>query len=339
LALRVNRTSKTWVLIGRFGSRNATRRKLGEYPAMSLREARAEAMRWRALLAQGKDPAVPRVKRVTRFGDIAEAFIADAKRRGLRQIHKDANELTRELRSWWDRPIDAIDRMDVLHVIDAVTARSLWQAHHVFSNMSRLFNWAVERGTVDRSPCHGLRPSKLIGPKVPRDRILTDHELRALWHLCPQLGYPIGPLIRVLMLTGQRRSEVAGMRWSEIHNGAWTIPRERMKMKTAHVVPLVPEVRALLEELPRFSGDYVFTTTHGRLPVNGFSKAKKRIDALMRAPPWTLHDLRRTMRTHLSALPVPDLVRELVIGHMLSVVVTDTGREVVANIASGLVSR
>jgi integrase len=127
----------------------------------------------------------------------------------------------------------------------------------------------------------------------------------------------------MLALTGQRKSEVAEARWSEIDlkRKLWTIPAERMKAAAPHVVPLADDVVALLVALPRFNkGDCLFSTTFGTKPVNGFSKAKERLDRLMirelgKLPGFVLHDIRRTVRTRLSALPVPDLVRELVIAH------------------------
>jgi integrase len=128
------------------------------------------------------------------------------------------------LARWWHRPISAIERADVLHLIDAILARSSWAAHHAFSYISRLFGFAVERGIVAVSPCYGLRPSRLIGPKPPRERTLDDAELRALWIKPGELAYPGGPFIKMLILTGQRCGEVAGMRWSEIHNGNLWVP-------------------------------------------------------------------------------------------------------------------
>ena len=174
------------------------------------------------------------------------------------------------------------------------------------------------------------RPSKIIGAKEPRTRVLTDDELRALWRATGRLNYPLGPLVRMLILTGQRKSEVAEARWGEfdLKQKVWNVPVARMKMKAAHTVPLTDDVLALLKGLPRFDrGDHVFSTTFGLTPVNGFSKAKRAIDTAMleelnkmdpkaKLVPWVLHDIRRSMRTHLSALPVPDLVRELVIGHL-----------------------
>ena len=132
------------------------------------------------------------------------------------------------------------------------------------------------------------------------------------------MSYPYAPLIRFLLLTGQREHEAANARWSEFDLDAalWTIPSERMKGDRAHVVPLGPDALALFKALPRFKGgSHVFTTTAGEKPVNGFSKAKARLDRLSGVTGWRFHDLRRTMRTHLSALPIEDRVREAMIAH------------------------
>ena len=128
------------------------------------------------------------------------------------------------------------------------------------------------------------------------------------------------------MLTGARRSEVAEARWSEfdLQKKLWTIPAERMKAEAAHVVPLSDDAVAILSALPRFkSGDCLFSTSYGRIPVNSFHKAKAKLNAAMlaelngaRLPDFVVHDIRRTVRTQLSAIPnISDLVRELVIGH------------------------
>jgi integrase len=189
-----------------------------------------------------------------------------------------------------------------------------------------MFNWAIARGIygIDRSPCDRLKPAAVIGEKRARQRVLNDAEIKAFWAATETLGYPLGPLFRLLLITGQRKSEVAEARWSEfdLDKREWVIPAERMKAEAAHVVPLSDEAMRILAELPRFKhGDHLFTTTYGHKPINSFSKAKDRLDREMAkhlpvAPaPFVLHDLRRTMRTRLSALPVPDIVRELVIAH------------------------
>jgi integrase len=177
---------------------------------------------------------------------------------------------------------------------------------------------------LEASPCDRLEPKSIVGEKASRTRVLTDAEWRAVWNASESLGYPYGPLFCVLALTGQRRSEVAESQWSEfdLDKRLWVIPTERMKADAAHIVPLTDDALAILKSLPRFSnGDYLFSLKSGRSPVQSFNKAKRNLDAAMakklggKLSPFVLHDIRRSMRTGLSALPVPDLVRELVIGH------------------------
>jgi integrase len=181
-----------------------------------------------------------------------------------------------------------------------------------------MFNWACDRYDLEVSPCDRIKPSRVIGTKQPRQRVLSDDELRAFWATTGSMGYPFGPLFRMLLLTGQRRDEVGGARWCEFDLEAkvWTVPAERFKSDSTHLVQLTDDAVSLLEALPRFKGDHLFTTTAGAKPVSGFSKAKQVLDKGMPgSAPWVLHDLRRTVRTHLAALKVPDTVAEMVVGH------------------------
>jgi integrase len=320
---------------------------LREHGAATLAGAREKARQWKALIASGFDPrameerqrqAEHRQQRTT-FGAVAEDFIRDklpAERKG-REVEKD---IRREFMPVWGRrPIAEIAPLDVRNVIKAIKDRGApYQAHNLLGTASRLFSWAIDQHVygLETSPCERLKPKAIIGKKEFRTRVLDDDEWRALWRTTARLGYPYGPLFRLLALTGQRKSEVAEARWSEfdLQRKLWVIPAERMKSDRPHVVPLTHDVIAILESLPRFrKGDLLFSTTFGTKPVNGFSKAKERLDrrmlrswrALARArgedrrqaqiEPFVIHDIRRSMRTGLSALPVPDLVRELVIAH------------------------
>jgi len=124
--------------------------------------------------------------------------------------------------------------------------------------------------------------------------------------------------VRLLLLTGQRLREVAEMAWSEVDlaKAIWTVPADRMKADANHIVPLAPEAVAILESLPRWTGPFVFSTTGGRRPIANFSGIKEKFDALMPGvESWRFHDLRRSMRTGLSALRIPDTVSELCIAH------------------------
>jgi integrase len=166
----------------------------------------------------------------------------------------------------------------------------------------------------------------LIGERNIRDRVLTDPELGCFWRASEKLGYPFGKLFQLLALTALRRDEAAEAKWTEIGLDAklWLVPGARMKNGAAHAVPLTDDIARLLEGLPRWHGPHVFSTTGGRRPVSGFSKAKVRLDALMKADleaqgkqfePFVLRDIRRTVRTRLSGLPIDGEVKELLLSH------------------------
>jgi integrase len=209
----------------------------------------------------------------------------------------------------------------------------------------RLFNWAI--GTDDYglqlNPCDRLNSADLIGERHARDRVLTDDEIRALWRATERMCYPYGPLYRLLALTGLRIGEACSARCSEfdLKRGEWTIPASRMKKVKGgakpFMVPLTNKIMDLLDALPRFkSGDFLFSNSNGKHPLkpNHFSDVKERLDAIMleelkqmatesgkddkrvTLPDFVNHDIRRTVRTHLSALRIGEEVREAVLAHV-----------------------
>jgi integrase len=332
LALRVtDRGHKSFVLVTRYPSNpvHPTRRALGDVGAITLEQARQKARGWLALIRRGIDPKIEEAReradaqrrQSNSFAAVADEFL-ERHASGLKKSAEAKRIIETEfVKRWGSRPITDIMPEEVATAIRAIVKRGApYQAHNSFGYLRRLFNWAI--GThqfgIHVSPVERLRPKDLIGKREARERTLSDSELRAVWNTAGVIGYPYGYIFRLLILTGQREREVADMRWSEVDfdKKLWTIPAERMKGGRAHEVPLPPEALALFERLPRFSGgESVFTTTGGAKPVNGFSKAKTRMDKLSGVSSWVIHDLRRTMRTHLSALPMQDLVRELVIAH------------------------
>jgi integrase len=216
-----------------------------------------------------------------------------------------------------------------------------------------VFAWALAQDLygLETSPCQHVSAREVIGVKAKRLRVLTDAEIRLLWKVTTELGYPFGPLVRLLLATGQRLREIAHGEWREVNIGEalWVIPHTRMKGGITHELPLAPFAVEIVKSLPRFQdGTFMFSSTVGKRPVSGFSKYKLRLDkAILRehrralglpesdaelrralgladgAPiprdytiePWSFHDLRRTMRTRLSALPIPDEIKELMISH------------------------
>jgi integrase len=338
LGVRVSdKGRRTFVLMARYpGSDNPTRRALGTYGELTLEQARKKARDWLELIAKGIDPKdenersrqAEQRKREDTFGAVCEEFFQRHLSK-TRQARRAGVDIRREFISRWaDRPITEITRRDVLAVIDGCVDRgNPYQAHNLLGYARRIFNWAIARGVygLESSPCDRMRPKEVIGAKKVRIRVLSNDELRALWRASEAMGYPYGPLFQLLAVTGQRKSEVAEARWSEfdLEKKLWEIPAERMKSDAGHAVPLSDEAMKILQSLPRFTrGDCLFSASYGARPVvGGFDKMKKDLDARMQAelgrsfPPFVIHDIRRTMRTGLSTLPVPDLIRELVIAH------------------------
>jgi integrase len=334
---------RTFVLVARYPHHSQpARRALGVYDDMSLEEARDKAAQWRKEIKKGIDPTrAEKQKQVDKEREQKNIFRAvlaaynkdklDSLRRG-REVNRDLEKLADDT-DWGGRPITEITPLEVRDVIKQYKDRGkIHHAHNLLGYIRRLYDWAIDQeiyAGLETSPCDRLTPKKLIGKKTQRTRVLSDVELRVACIAAKRFGYPYGALFQLLMLTGQRKSEVAEMGWSEIDlaKKLWIIPPERMKADAAHVVPLSDDAIAVLTSLPRFDGDYVFSIRSGARPVAAFSEYKKRFDAeilkaLKEADPkaklshFVIHDLRRTVRTRLSAIPnISDLVRELVIGH------------------------
>ena len=350
-----DRGAKTFMLLTRYpGSDNPTRRALGEFPSLTLHEAREKAIQWRKQIKQGVDPSHQEAhqrraearRRANTFRSVAEDFITKklpSERKG-REVERD---IRRDLMpAFGDTPVTEITRLEIRDVIEAKKKTAATQARNLLTTAKRLFTWAVdqERYGLDASPADSIKPKSVFNEeKAVGDRILSDDELFALWRAALHTAYPYGPLYQILVLSAIRLNEVADASWPEfdIPKRIWTIPAERMKGKNGkarpHIVPLTDDMIAILGAVPRFkTGPYLFTTTFGEKPVYVSDKAKKRIDARMlrtlralarrrgedpasaELPHWTNHDIRRTVRSNLSALRVPPEVAEAVLSHTLT---------------------
>jgi integrase len=295
-----------------------------------LSAAREEARGAIAAMHSGVDPrtkkkeAVEAAKRreESTLGAVAERYITEHVAK-LKRPDEVAAGVRRAWEPIWSKPIAEVDEDDVSHIVREIAKDRQYAAYHAFAAGSGLFSWAIaqRRYGLKNSPFRSLKVKDLVGKRDPRQRILSDGELRALWRATSDeagLGYPLAPFVRMLALTGQRLREVAEAAWAEfdLDNRLWTIPPERMKGDGAHEVPLSEAVVRLLKELPRGRGQFVFSTTDGARPISGFSKGKTRLDrALGDIGGWRFHDIRRTVRTGLGGLPVPTKVAELVIAH------------------------
>jgi len=269
-------------------------------------------------VAQGKDPATVKQERRSdraRVDDtverLAHQFLEQyAKRQTRIGTYRATAGIFRRviLPAWGRRSVHDIARRDVIDLVEAVAVDRPVMANRAHAALSRFFRWLSVRDVIAASPCTGVpRPTR----ETPRDRVLTEGEIRRLWAACEALDAPARACIRLLILTGQRRGEIAALRWSEVGDGALTFPAARMKGKQDHAAPLSAQAAAIVESMPR-DGNYVF----GRSLLGDFARIKRALDAGMGdAPHWTVHDIRRSVASHMAKIGVAVPVIEKILAH------------------------
>jgi integrase len=297
---------------------------LGSYPAVDLKAARALAGKALRAVAEGRDPSreklLARAAKADSVDRVVEEFLERHVRRSNRP--RTAQETERLLRQhvlprWRGRMVHEITRRDVLDILDRVVdGGAPIAANRVLAAVRKFLNWCVARDLLAASPCAGVRPPTA---ERARDRVLSDDELRLAWQAADKLGGTFGPLVKMLALTGQRRDEVARMRWDELdfETRLWTLPPARTKNNQPHEVPLSKAALAVLQSVPRVADSPFVLTNGGPSPASGYSKGKRRLDALLPAdmPPWRLHDLRRTAASGMARLGINLPVIEKVLNH------------------------
>jgi integrase len=327
--------SKSWSLIFRLRGVQS-RMTLGTYPAIGLAEARRKAQDALRLVAEGK---APRPAKVT-LAPAAEARTlaaaidrylterpADKSRRTLRAEYliETGRTLTRDVKPiLGDRPLAALTGDDIKRLVRGIAKDRPSQANHVLAYLSAMLGWAVDEGLIEKSPAVGV---KMPAQKVERDRALDDDEIRLFWRACDDVGWPFGPLAQLLLLTGQRRDELAHATWREFDPGnqTWTLPAERAKNGRAHIVHLPRLALEILGTLQRHASKrgWVFATglSGADTPISGFGRGRERISAAMAARAgspidhFTLHDLRRSAATGMAALGVAPHVVDKILNH------------------------
>ena len=281
------------------------------YDALSLADARSQARKIIADAHAGTGPEVRRKREAKgTFGAVAAAFMSD-----FAHSHRTRGEMQRKIdvdvADWHDRQIADITRGDIKELIRLKARTAPIAANRLLSLITKIFNWALKEELIEASPAMLIdRPGK----ETDRERFLSADEIRIAWTAFDKLGYPWGSLYKMLLVTGQRRGEVAGMRWSELSPEGWRLPGERAKKGQGHLVPLSSLAREILDGAPEL-GELVFRS-RADTTLAGWSKSAKRLQAICPSmPPWHLHDLRRTFATHLRTLGIDRLVVSKLLNH------------------------
>ncbi len=321
----------SYILQFRMGGREANTRRytIGSHGSpWTPATAREEAQRLFVLIARGIDPVEVEKQRRREavdlaFSNYADRFEASCVGKGWRVL------VARTFRIHvkpilGSKPLPKITRSDVVTVFDRMPDGQVANRRNVFAVLRRMFRWAVSRGDIERSPMEGMETPPAV---KARDRWLSDKELARVWEHAPKTHPCFGPIVRLLIVTGQRREEVASLLWEELDRTElmWTLPGNRAKNGEPNRIPLNDLAVSVLNEVAG-SDDWprrgkIFATSTGK-GFTGYHKGKEKLDRLVTEDggdplaPWRLHDLRRTLATGFQRLGVRFEVTEAVLNHV-----------------------
>jgi len=301
--------TKTWTVVH---GENRKRITIGRYPVIALQQARVEAKRLLAgITLNGHGVGM-------RFEEALSSFLAT--HCAVKNKPGTAKETERLLRKHFlpslkNRRLEDISTQDFTSIVDrALDTPS--EAQHAFTAGRTIFRWAVRRRYIKHSPADGLvTPSK----SVARDRVLSDDEISRVYLTAQRRGYPFGTIVELLLLTGQRRSEIGSMRQAYIDHGAKliTLPASLTKNGREHTFPFGDLAARALREASA-NGELLFAArgTTDRT-FCGWSKAKLAFDRECGIDHWTLHDLRRTFSTVHARIGTPPHITERMLNHQV----------------------
>jgi integrase len=304
--------SSTYIYRYRIGSQQRSI-TLGSTKSVPFALARKNAGKLEAEVRIGGDPADDkRAKRLeveNTFALVAKQFIAAKRKEWRGRTHRaiELHLLTYAL-SLHRRPITAITQRDVALLLNKIaTTSGDVTTNRLRATLSALWAWAIRQGL----PLTNVASATEKRKETSRDRVLSESELVAIWREVGDDDF--GRIIKLLILTGQRVAEIAELRWDEVSEGEITLTPDRVKNKRAHAVPLAPLARELIGARSNHH-----THVFGRFGTgyDGYGNAKGRLANRLGIPPWVIHDIRRSVATHMAELGVQPHVIEAVLNHV-----------------------
>lgn len=307
----------------------------------SLKEAREKAGELTALAERGIDPRELReadkeantIAAQNTFKVVGERFMEKYVKPRLSPSTVREYEralFCADMKRWQGRPVSSVTKSDIRNLLDKMVNRgSAGAANNRLAYLRKFFNWCAEEDIIEHPPTDRIKPP---APKKVGDRVLALEEISLVWKAFDAEGKLFGDLFKLLLLTGQRRAEVGGMTWDELNdletdNPFWEIPATRTKNKRPQIVPLSSQAIDIIKSRPVFGDAGLLFTHTGETPVFGYGKIKKRIDEWIaerrekqeksEMPSWVLHDLRRSMVTHMNdRLDISPHVVEACVNHV-----------------------
>jgi integrase len=308
--------SRSWVFQYDFAGKTK-RITLGKVSAIDPAKARAIASELHAKVRLGQDPAAVKAENQARaaetFGAAVRPYLqwqrARVRPSTLRHLER---HLLVNLAPLHSLPINKVDRRAIAAQL-ARMASSPVQANRTRSTLTSFLNWAMREGLIDSNPA--LATNKY--PERPRERVLSNAELRALWNALPGNGDDYTDIIKILVLTGAREREISDLAVAEIDfaKGVIELPAYRVKNRRKHIIPMSDAVRTILESREQNGRNFVFGRSKTR-GFSGWSKCKERLDEAIKIPSWTIHDLRRVVSTGMNEIGIEPHIVEAILGHV-----------------------
>jgi integrase len=320
LGLRI-RASGARVLIFQYGRMPTRRMKLGVVGAVDFETARKTAQKLYHQVQLGEDPAGERAEAKAKTAETFEAILRtylEWKRPQVRAstmtgIERDLLVYAKTLHPL---PLVKIERRQIAAVLaQLVQNNGAVTANRTRASLSAFFSWAIGEGIIDTNAVSGTNRQE----EKARDRVLLAEELKAVWNALPENNF--GSIMKLLVLTGCRADEIAGLRWEEVRDDRIELPGARTKNGRAHTIPLSEPARAVIAAQPRHSDEFVFVSLTGR-PFRSFARCKILLDeaiAKTGGKPlnhWTIHDLRRTAATMMAEIDIQPHIIEAVLNHV-----------------------
>jgi integrase len=312
--------ARTWIFQYKLGARSP-RIMLGKATALSSAQARKMATELYSRVRLGFDPARAkdegRIHAAETVGATLEIYLPHKKANMRpRSYSETERHLLKHCRALHRLPLVEVNRRAIAARLGAITVASgPSAANRVRDSLQAFFSWTIAQGLLDYNPVVGT----VVNQERPRERVLADHELAAIW-AATEGGGSYNAIVQLLMLLGARRNEIAYLRQSEIHDDKIVLPSTRTKNDREFILPLSPLAQSVLAAYRRRDGEFVFSNLRGR-PPGGWGRAKAALDQRIRASgielePWTHHDLRRTMSTRMHEIGIQPHIVEAVINHV-----------------------
>jgi integrase len=330
LCLRVSVGKKSWSYVYRpKGSKKLSRYTIGDYPAWTLAKAREKALDLRRQIQDGSDPVLEaKTKRdALTVAGLVGRFIdryAKAKLRSWRDY--DAVLKRDVVPALGDRPAGEVTRTEIANLLDKVASRAPILANRLQNTVSSVFSWALSEGLVTANPVTGLRKRT---QEVSKERVLSDEEIKTFWEATGATASAYRDTLRLILLTGQRPGECAGISAGEVDlaSAVWTIPSSRTKNKLEHTVPLAGEALTIVAGLMegKRSGPLIITPRGKELTSQNLAKAMEALREGRSLESVTPHDLRRTAATLMGRLEIDQMTIGRVLNHASTTKATVTG--------------